>query len=101
MVWKEFQPNKWDKVYENNDAGASVNSVAWAPVSFGLNLATGSANGTVSVFTHRDDNQWSKNTFVAHNGGVNSVSWGPDVASGALLGKGGSKFQLSNLVHIV
>jgi protein transport protein SEC13 len=87
VVWKEMQPNKWEKIYENNEAGASVNAVAWAPLTFGLKLAAASANGTVTVFSHRDDNQWAKNTFLAHHGGVNAVSWGPDLTSGALLGK--------------
>ncbi len=64
----------------------SVNSISFAPHSFGLILACACSDGTVTVCTRREtDGRWEQQTFVAHKGGVNSISWGPDVKTGALL----------------
>jgi protein transport protein SEC13 len=77
-VWKEQAANSWIKVYEFSRPDASINSLAWAPHSFGLVLAVASADGTVSVLSRKQDSTWDAQTFQAHKGGVNSVSWGPD-----------------------
>lgn len=86
-VWKEQQLNQWTKIYENVPSPqASVNSIAWAPDTFGLVLAAASSDGSVVIYTHRDDQSWDIQRIMAHNGGCNSVSWGPDVAVGGSLG---------------
>lgn len=65
---------------------SSVNSISFAPHSFGLILACACSDGTVTVCTRREtDGRWEQQTFAAHKGGVNSISWGPDVKTGALL----------------
>jgi len=89
-VWKETAANNWTKIYEYTRPDASMNTLAWAPHTFGLVLALGAADGTVSVLSRKQDNTWDVQTFMAHKGGVNAVSWGPDVKTGALLSAGGS-----------
>lgn len=84
-VWKEQAANSWVKIFEFSRPDASINALQWAPHAFGLVLAVAAADGTVSVLTRKQDNTWDVATFHAHKGGVNSVSWGPDVKSGALL----------------
>jgi WD40 repeat protein len=77
-VWKEQAANAWIKVYEYSRPDSSINTLQWAPHSFGLVLAVGAADGTVSVLARKQDHTWDVSTFLAHKGGVNSVSWGPD-----------------------
>jgi protein transport protein SEC13 len=77
-VWKEQAANNWIKIYEYSRPDSSINAIQWAPHSFGLVLAVGAADGTVSVLSRKQDNTWDVANFRAHNGGVNSVSWGPD-----------------------
>lgn len=77
-VWKEQAANSWVKIYEFTRPDASINALQWAPHTFGLALAAAAADGTVSVLTRKQDNTWDVQTFLAHKGGVNSVSWGPD-----------------------
>jgi len=84
-IWREDQKNVWNKVFEDASHTSSVNSIAWAPHSYGLCLGAGSADGTVSVLTYKDKVGWERKAFQAHKGGVSSVSWGPDVKSGALV----------------
>jgi len=83
IIWQEFQKNVWRKVYEDTSHKASVNSVSWAPHEVGRVLAAASADGTVSVYTFKD-NQWHRESFEAHSGGVNSVSWAPAIRTGYL-----------------
>lgn len=94
IVWKETgqpqndDPNQsqWSKVFQDSSHQASLTSVAWAPHSYGLVLAVGSADGSVSVISHNPQTQqWHRLSFAAHKGGVNSVCWGPDVRTGALV----------------
>jgi len=75
----------WVKLVEDASHESSVNTVAWAPHTFGLCLAAGSADGSVSIFTLTDKSAWERKAFLAHKGGVNAVSWGPDIKTGALL----------------
>eukprot|EP00823_Brevimastigomonas_motovehiculus_P008547 TRINITY_DN784_c7_g1_i1.p2 TRINITY_DN784_c7_g1~~TRINITY_DN784_c7_g1_i1.p2 ORF type:complete len:380 (-),score=114.55 TRINITY_DN784_c7_g1_i1:1341-2366(-) len=85
VIWKEESNNTWTKVFDET-FDSSVNSVAWAPQSYGLCLAAGVADGNAHVFTYKiDAKQWERKSFVAHKGGVNAVSWGPDVKTGAML----------------
>lgn len=65
-------------MYEYSRPDSSINTLAFAPHTFGLTVAVGAADGTVSVLSRKPDNTWEVQTFLAHKGGVNSVSWGPD-----------------------
>ncbi|EPT30292.1 WD domain, G-beta repeat-containing protein [Toxoplasma gondii ME49] len=73
-------------VYTNEDHTASVNSIAFCPHEFGLHLAAGSSDGSVSVLSLSGDPGapgaqaqlfWSRKAFAAHFNGVNSVAWAP------------------------
>ena len=94
IIWKEDDSGTanstvhkpWVKVYEATLSDASLNSVAWAPHQFGLMLAVGAADSNVTVLTYvQQTNEWKAERFFAHGGGVNSVSWGPGIASTAIL----------------
>lgn len=64
-----------------------MNSICWAPSEFGLCLACGSSDGTISVLTHKPDGSWEKVKIEqAHPVGVTSVSWAPASAPGSLIG---------------
>merc|ERR1739838_724955 len=56
--------------------------VAWAPSEFGLMLACGSSDGSISILTgSADGSTWeAKKISNAHTIGCNAVSWGPSVA---------------------
>ena len=41
----------WDKLYEYSNHDSSVNSVSFAPHEFGLILACGSSDGTISIIS--------------------------------------------------
>jgi len=88
-VWKEQQANQWAPVYKDKSSNsASITSIEWAPHTLGLMLAAACSDGTVTVYTHGDDQQWYSSKFAAHQGGCNSVSWGPDSPTGSLLKQG-------------
>lgn len=64
-----------------------MNSICWAPQEFGLCLACGSSDGTISVLTQKVDGSWEKAKIEqAHPVGVTSVSWAPASAPGSLVG---------------
>jgi len=87
---REQQANVWVKIYEDATE-CSVNSISWAPHSYGLILAAGSSDGTLAVYEHKENGQWEKRSVLAHQGGCCAVSWGPDIKTGALLsGEGGA-----------
>ena len=76
-VWKRDVNNKWDPVFEN-DLLSSVNCIAWAPWEYGLILAAGTAEGRLVIYVRNQDDQWAKiHDFIAHQSGVNGISWGP------------------------
>lgn len=61
-----------------------MNSVAFAPVEFGLHLACGSSDGTISILSFSPaTGTWTHKSFHAHPAGVNSVSWGTSVGTGS------------------
>jgi protein transport protein SEC13 len=66
----------WDLVYQF-EAAASVNAITWAPWEYGLILAAGSADGKVHIISRKGDDTWIQGSFEGHDGGVNSISWGP------------------------
>ncbi|GLG99118.1 hypothetical protein R5R35_012173 [Gryllus longicercus] len=76
IIWKEA--GEWQKFYEYNSHDSSVNSVAWAPHEFGLILACGSSDGSVSILISNPDGSWEvKKITNAHTIGCNAVSWCP------------------------
>jgi protein transport protein SEC13 len=54
-----------------------VGTIAWAPWEYGLVLAAGSADGRLHIIRRKGDDTWTKYVEAAHDGGVNSISWGP------------------------
>jgi protein transport protein SEC13 len=79
IIWKEVPANSgnWHIAYTDNSHQASVNDVQFCPWEFGLRLACGSSDGTVSVLTYGGDHQWRRTFFQANPGGVQSISWMP------------------------
>jgi protein transport protein SEC13 len=89
IIWKELQQGQFNKIFEFFRADTSINSVQFAPHTFGLQLAAALSDGSIAVFTRRNDNnsanQWSEQIFFGHKGGCNAISWGPDMKTGAIL----------------
>jgi protein transport protein SEC13 len=88
IVWKETQPAQFNKIFEFFRADTSINCVQFAPHTFGLQLAAALSDGSIGIFTRRSEsgaNQWHEQLFFGHKGGTNSVSWGGDMKTGALL----------------
>lgn len=81
IIWKR-QQGKWRKYYEYANHDSSVNSVQFAPSEFGLMLACGSSDGSISVLTYQSEtNTWeAKKIQNAHAIGCNAVSWCPAIA---------------------
>ena len=79
IIWKEL--NEWVKVHEHTVHDSSVNSIGWAPHEYGLVLACGSSDGSISILTNNGDNWETQKIPNAHTIGCNSVSWCPDVES--------------------
>ncbi|XP_011500941.1 PREDICTED: protein SEC13 homolog [Ceratosolen solmsi marchali] len=77
IIWKEL--NEWTKIYEHTCHDSSVNSTAWAPHDFGLVLACGSSDGSISFIINNGDNWETQKISNGHTIGCNSVSWCPVV----------------------
>jgi protein transport protein SEC13 len=78
IIWREA--GEWQKWYEYNNHDSSVNSVAFANPEYGLMLACGSSDGSVSILTcNIESGTWDVNTKLtsAHLIGCNTVSWCP------------------------
>lgn len=76
IIWKEN--GEWGKLYEFCKHDSSVNSVAWGPQEYGLVLACGSLDGTISILTYYpESNCWDSKRLNAHTSGCNAVSWCP------------------------
>lgn len=75
IMWREDAPGRWSKIFEDASAQQGVQSIAWAPESYGMMLAAASLDGQVSVFSYTDGKTWDHKRFPAHAGGVNAVSW--------------------------
>jgi protein transport protein SEC13 len=80
IIWKEL--GEWTKIYEHTGHDSSVNSVAWAPHEFGLILACGSSDGSISILTNTGDTWHAQKITNAHTIGCNAVSWCPAIDSG-------------------
>eukprot|EP00456_Euglypha_rotunda_P050065 TRINITY_DN40188_c0_g1_i1.p1 TRINITY_DN40188_c0_g1~~TRINITY_DN40188_c0_g1_i1.p1 ORF type:complete len:311 (-),score=28.00 TRINITY_DN40188_c0_g1_i1:76-1008(-) len=93
IIWKET-PQGWKPIFNkpirpSGSIVTPVNSISWAPHSFGLLLAAASADGYISLLNYVEQKSTCEITsFEGHKGGANSVSWGPDVKTGSLLTKG-------------
>ncbi|XP_026192526.1 protein transport protein SEC13, partial [Cyclospora cayetanensis] len=86
VVWQQQSgAQAFVPVYSNDEHGASVNALAFAPEAAGLILAAGSSDGCISVLTHQEGDlqQWSRQVFSAHFNGVLAVAWAPIGAPGA------------------
>lgn len=77
IIWKEL--GVWTQIYEHTGHDSSVNSVAWAPHEFGLILACGSSDGSVSILTNNSDTWETQKITNAHTIGCNAVSWCPAI----------------------
>lgn len=79
-VWQRASNGSWDTepAAELPRQHSSVNCLAWAPWEYGLILAVATADGRLCVYQRQKDAQWTvlKN-LVAHQEGVNGISWGP------------------------
>lgn len=73
IIWKEL--GEWVKIHEHACHDSSVNTVAWAPHEFGLVLACGSADGSISILINTGDNWETQKIQNAHTIGCNAVSW--------------------------
>ena len=62
IVWRESgtQGNEWSQYQVFVDHNASVNSISWAPHELGLCLASSSSDGSITIYTGREDGQWDK-----------------------------------------
>ena len=40
-------------------------------------MAAGSADGKIHIIQRKGDDTWTKQVEIAHDGGVNAISWGP------------------------
>jgi protein transport protein SEC13 len=91
IIWKEMN-GTWGKLYEYSNHESSVNSVSWAPHEWGLLLACGSSDGSISIIWTTGDGNWeSKKIMNAHAIGVNAVSWAPAIQPGSLVEEPGSR----------
>lgn len=77
IIWRE--QNDWVKWYEYSNHDSSVNSVAFASPEFGLILACGSSDGSISILTcNTESAQWDyKKISNAHTIGCNAVNFCP------------------------
>ena len=79
IIWKEIsKQNEWIQAHVFGNSNSSINSIGFAPHEFGLSLACGSSDGSISIVTARSDGIWDTSKIEnAHPVGVMSVSWAP------------------------
>ncbi|CAF0876438.1 unnamed protein product [Didymodactylos carnosus] len=69
-------------IHEYDRHTSSVNTVAWAPYEYGLMLACGSSDGSISIITSSGDGRWTaKNLPDCHPPGVNALSWARSIGT--------------------
>jgi len=78
ILWRETN-GEWCKWYEYSNHDSSVNSVSFAPPEYGLILACGSSDGTISVLTCNTETGAFdfKKIPNAHTIGCNALGWCP------------------------
>jgi len=83
IIWREVKDAKrsnippWEITYTYEGHESSVNSVCWAPPEWGLTLAAGSSDGTISVLSFVKERWDAKKIANAHTLGCNAVTWCP------------------------
>jgi len=79
IIWKYNSNNKqWIQSFIDGEYKSSVNCIQFAPADCGCIVAAGCSDGTITIYQLQNNQQWAKiETFKAHNGGVNSISWCP------------------------
>jgi len=76
IVWAEVNGD-WQQVYSYQHR-SSVNGLAWAPHEWGLRLAAGASDGSISIHSLGPTNQWEvKLIESAHRIAVSGISWAP------------------------
>jgi protein transport protein SEC13 len=82
FFWRETN-GEWSRIYEYNNHDSSVNSIAFAPAEYGLILACGSSDGSISIITCNTETGMFdfKKLPNAHTIGCNTVSWCPSTIS--------------------
>lgn len=78
IIWKEMS-GEWIKYYEYSNHDSSVNTVAFAPHEYGLILACGSSDNSISILTCNTETGTfdAKKIPNAHAVGCNAISWCP------------------------
>jgi len=85
IIWKEVaevkgdgkKGAKWEIQFTYDGHESSVNSVCWAPPEWGLMLACGSSDSSITVLSHLNDRWEGKKIPNAHTLGCNAVTWAP------------------------
>lgn len=78
MIHREVRPREWQLIHHaRNLHESSVNTVAFSPNEYGLQVAAASSDGRVSVLTHEKNNTWTVEYLQDCPIGTNSVSWAP------------------------
>lgn len=95
IIWKEL--GEWTKIYEYTSHDSSVNSVAWAPHEFGLILACGSSDGSISILTNNGETWDAQKINNAHSIGCNAVSWCPVIEPANESGGSSSRMSAKRL----
>ena len=84
MIHRESPPGVWTPIHTQAAHESSVNSIAWAPHEYGLVLGCASADGTVTILKHMDDDSWSCDRVTDGSRlGCNSISFAPLAALAA------------------
>ncbi|EER15511.1 protein transport protein sec13, putative, partial [Perkinsus marinus ATCC 50983] len=106
IIWRERvaggyhqhqQTTTWEQLYCDKSHTASVNTCAFAPWEYGLVLAAGSSDGSISVLTHEQMSTWSRKAIPrAHLGGVLALSWSPATTPSTLASGPAVQQQPSN-----
>ncbi|KAF4674909.1 GTPase-activating protein S13 [Perkinsus chesapeaki] len=106
IIWREKvtggyhhqqQTSTWEQLYRDQSHTASVNTCSFAPWEYGLVLAAGSSDGSISVLTHEQMATWSRKVIPhAHLGGVLAVSWSPATTPATLASGPAVQQQPSN-----
>lgn len=80
-IWKEDSRHNWSPVYQQDTFNAPVTALSWSPQQIGFNLLSASADGCVSILTFFGGSSWENAKFFAHEGGVLSAVWSPEIYS--------------------
>lgn len=57
VLWRQGHEG-WTQIQEFVDPEGSVNTIQWAPREYGLILAAGNAQGTVTLYSQQDNGEW-------------------------------------------